>query len=255
MYFKNFPELQYNNKALSNILIKSNAINLFKNSYFLENYYLKDEDTPENISYRLYGVPDYSWAILMINDLYNREYDWPLHSKKLDEYIEDKYNYSCVFFLDSKISFIFSDVVKINSFDVKSFDRDLNKFNLTSKTLQINKNNYVNLYNKNNEQIISIKPDRVVYEGSQALNRFELNNEIISPRNIASNSISYINGYINGYVNPLIESAVITNSSNEHKLNDAKRNIVYLKKEYISAFTTAIQNELIKTKNMSITNE
>ena len=257
MYFNQFPELQYNNQELKNILLKINTINFFKNSYFLENYYIKDADTPENISYRLYGDAQYSWVVLMINDLYNREFDWPFNSQKLDEYVEEKYNYSSVFFLDSKISFSYSSVAKINTFNVSGFNRDINEFKLNTRvtSAQINKNQNVTLYDKDNNIISQIKPDRVVYDGMYSLNRFEIAGETISPRKSATQQFSYLTGYINEYTNNIVESAVITNTVHEHKLNDKKRSIVYLKAEYLSQLIKLIENEFKKIKLKSSLDE
>lgn len=251
MYFNNFPSINYNNKELCNILVKFHSINLYKDSSFLENYYLQDEDTPENISYRMYKTSEYSWVVLFINEMFNREYDWPLSAAKMDEYVENKYNTSCVFFLDEKINFSFSDVKKLHNYEILSYDRDLNKFNLKTKITSLP--SIVNLYDKNNDIIKQIQPDRVVYEGSQALNRFEINNEIINPRQLVSEGgVAYLTGYINSTTNPIIESAVVTNSQYEYKLNDSKKSIVLLKQQYIFSFLDSIKTEMSKLKNLGI---
>ena len=254
MYFHNFPTINYNDKELCNILVKFNSINLYKDSYFLENYYLQDEDTPENISYRLYNTPEHSWVILFINEMYNREFDWPLNSAKMDEYIQNKYNYSCVFFSDEKINFSFSKVHRIQNYEVSSYDRDLNKFNL--KTKITNLPSTVNLYDINNNIIKQIQPNRVVYESSQALNRFEIDGKIINARqNVSQGGISYLTGYINSITNPIVESATITNSAHEYKLNDNKKSIVLLKNQFIYSFLNSIKTELSLLSNLGISED
>jgi len=251
MYFNNFPTINYNDKELCNILIKFNSINLYKDSTFLENYYLQDEDTPENISYRMYKDSGYSWVVLFVNEMFNREFDWPLNATKMDEFVSSKYNYSSVFFSDEKINFSFSKVKKINNYKILSYDRDLNKFNLNTKINSLPST--VNLYDKDDILIKQIQPDRVVYEGSQGLNKFEINNKIINARQLVSQGgISYLHGYINSISNPIVESAVVTNSQYEYKLNDSKKQIVLLKQQYIFSFMDSLKTELSKLNNLGI---
>ncbi len=57
-----------------------------------QKYTVKDEETPESISNRLYGNVKYYWVILLTNKIYDRYYDWPMTERILKKYISDKYD-------------------------------------------------------------------------------------------------------------------------------------------------------------------
>lgn len=258
MYFKKFPELVYQDKALTNILVKVEAINIFKNLTFLENYYIKDEDTPESLSYNLYNTVDYSWTFLFINEMFNREYDWPLTRQKFDELMQTKYSNSCVFISDSSINFSFSKVKKINNFFVKSYDRDINKFVLNQKVFpsQLNQTSSLFLYDENGDKInlnpITNNNFRIVYEEAFSLHSFIEDKEIINSRKNVNQSIDYLTGYINKNYNELVESKVRTIVNYENDLNDKKRNILYIRPSFIGVFNSLIDKELTRIKSESI---
>lgn len=54
-------------------------------------YTLKENETIENLSYTLYGSPNYYWVIMLINERFDRFYDFPLSYGQFEEYMIDKY--------------------------------------------------------------------------------------------------------------------------------------------------------------------
>lgn len=64
--------------------IKDNAV-LFKK------YEIKDEERPDMVSYKFYKNSNYDWIILMVNDIFDPYYEWPLSNRILEEFIKDKY--------------------------------------------------------------------------------------------------------------------------------------------------------------------
>jgi hypothetical protein len=55
---------------------------------------LTDGDTPEIISYKLYGVSYYHWVILWLNQMYDYKAEWPLNSNELNKLIDSKWGVS-----------------------------------------------------------------------------------------------------------------------------------------------------------------
>lgn len=49
-------------------------------------------DTPESVSYKVYGTVDYYWVILLMNDVKDRYYDWPLNLQDFEAYVKEKYD-------------------------------------------------------------------------------------------------------------------------------------------------------------------
>jgi hypothetical protein len=54
-------------------------------------YEIRDGELPHMISYRLYGTVDYWWTILMMNNIYDFDNQWPRNPSQLNDYIERKY--------------------------------------------------------------------------------------------------------------------------------------------------------------------
>ena len=57
-------------------------------------YDIKDEERVDQISYRIYDTVDYWWTILLFNNIYDLEEQWPRSEKSLRRYIEKKYPYN-----------------------------------------------------------------------------------------------------------------------------------------------------------------
>lgn len=101
MYFTNVPKLYYPftiNDAEQLIVLKDITHNVrFKEivkdkitSY--EYYTIQDGDTPEVISEKIYGTPNYHWAIMLLNDRFDYLTDFPIPVKVFDKYLSDKYD-------------------------------------------------------------------------------------------------------------------------------------------------------------------
>lgn len=54
-------------------------------------YTIKDGELPHMISHRLYDTVDYWWTILLLNDIYDFDNQWPKSYDELNEYIDRKY--------------------------------------------------------------------------------------------------------------------------------------------------------------------
>lgn len=62
-------------------------------------YDIKDGETPEMVSQRFYGSPDYHWIIMLLNDRYDVLNEWPLSTVQMDRYMRDTYgtgNYNLI---------------------------------------------------------------------------------------------------------------------------------------------------------------
>lgn len=97
-YFTLFPKTYY--LANDDVLVYLTKLNTrfafeetFKeNTSLYYNYSVTDADTPESIAYKLYGSPERHWMVLLLNDIVDPMYDWPLNQRSLIKYIESKYS-------------------------------------------------------------------------------------------------------------------------------------------------------------------
>ena len=109
-YFESFPRLLYtfdkntvNIQSVTNIFARTAFLRDIKNNVDVSyEYSVKDSDTPEIIAHKEYGDAYRSWIILLFNNLINPNYDWPLKSDSLNDYIQTKYNQT----LDEAVSTI-----------------------------------------------------------------------------------------------------------------------------------------------------
>jgi hypothetical protein len=52
---------------------------------------VRDGELPHMISFRLYGTVDYWWTILLLNNIYDFDEQWPRSYEVLNDYIDRKY--------------------------------------------------------------------------------------------------------------------------------------------------------------------
>ncbi len=99
MYFENFPTIAYDatsNKTyqtVSDILIRVVARARVKTRDVLfTKYTVMENETPESVAFDFYGRSQYHWIILMLNQYYDRYYDWPMSQRNLQAYVLNKYS-------------------------------------------------------------------------------------------------------------------------------------------------------------------
>jgi len=97
-YFSYFPKTVYSLNSLdvdavTNIVSRFGFEQSFKNnsSVYYE-YDIQDGDTPEIIASKFYNSPDRYWVILMINDIVDPQFDFPLDQRTIISFIDEKYS-------------------------------------------------------------------------------------------------------------------------------------------------------------------
>ena len=99
-YFRNIPKVKYDiNGAEPNKYL--NVTNIMKRISFkpsviedITDYYpyrVKDGERPDIISHQKYGSVAYAYLIMLINDIYDPLFDWPLTSQQFEKYLISKY--------------------------------------------------------------------------------------------------------------------------------------------------------------------
>jgi hypothetical protein len=103
MYFAKFPKFLYgftiNGKTefkivkdiSQNVRVKKEIL---ANVTLYDEYDIKDGETPEIISEKVYGSPLYHWVIMICNERFNYVDDFPLSQYELEKYIINKYGSS-----------------------------------------------------------------------------------------------------------------------------------------------------------------
>ena len=100
MYFDdNFPIIPYDSvgdykfKDVTNLLRRvALRAKVRTNVLLYDTYDVKNGETPESLSHRLYGDSEYHWIIMLVNDITDRYHDWPMSEAQFSQYIKDKYS-------------------------------------------------------------------------------------------------------------------------------------------------------------------
>ena len=97
-YFDTFPKISYSFDGFKTSEIITNVISRFaleqslkENASIYYTHDVRDGDTPEILSAKLYGSPDKHWIIMMMNDIIDVGYDWPMDYRTLNRFIDAKY--------------------------------------------------------------------------------------------------------------------------------------------------------------------
>ena len=94
--FNGVPLVQYNNTLVTDLTQNLTVSWTPGNVYFI-NYSIKDGDTAENISYRLWNDSSLSWILCLINNIIDPFFDWPLRSDEMLDYTKNKYGAANVY--------------------------------------------------------------------------------------------------------------------------------------------------------------
>ena len=99
-YFRNIPNVLYDingtepnqYRAVTNIMkrvtFRPSVIENISDYY---PYRVREGERPDIVSFQKYGTVAYSYLILLLNDIHDPLFDWPLHSRQFENYIIEKY--------------------------------------------------------------------------------------------------------------------------------------------------------------------
>lgn len=243
--FKNYTATIYDNFLITDIFKRISFSDSFKNSSFVFEYTIKDEDSIMSMSYNYYNTTEYVWYILSINDIQNYFKEYPIKNNIINEFIEDKYPTSSLilnprFLYEnninlSKITHIGNDN---NKYSIKNYNKSLCKL-VTNEQIPEGISNFefineIYVYLDTGEKILIDKDEdgfKLSYLDSFSVHHFEYDQEIVDPfSNIPGTNISFLESFANNEN----EKYAIINYSYEIKNNDDKRKILFINSDLIS---------------------
>ena len=99
-YFRNIPKVGYDIYGTEPNKYR-NVTNIMKRISFkpsiiedISDYYpyrVKDGERLDILSFQKYGTVAYAYLIMLINDIYDPLFDWPLSSQQFEKYLTNKY--------------------------------------------------------------------------------------------------------------------------------------------------------------------
>lgn len=98
-YFSRFPVINYGFQnangeyqlAMVNPTVHIRIVEKLKQSIkVFYDYDIQDDERPDSVSVKLYGSPDYTWILLLLNSIFSL-FDWPLTNTEFVAYLAEKY--------------------------------------------------------------------------------------------------------------------------------------------------------------------
>ena len=98
-YFSKFPKIYFTLNdgqsvdRITNIMAKFSLNDSIKdNTAVYYEYDITESDTPEIVANKMYGSPERHWVVLMMNNIVDPQYDWPMTTITLNNFIDAKYS-------------------------------------------------------------------------------------------------------------------------------------------------------------------
>ena len=219
-YFSRFPAVavERNNKPIiiTDFLPRVSLSEKFReNTVFMDDYLVKDGETPEIVSYLFYGKPVYHWLVLMVNDITNPREEWPIRDEQVTDLVYLKYDF--VLTVPSGAAYLVDDEITSDTGG---------SFLVTSKT-----GNTVRLRSQVGKTILTTSS--ILTNARTSASNLTVSS-VTDPEEGVHHYFDTELGYIvdagySAFTNP------VTNYQHEVDVNDAKRSIKVLGKLYVEA--------------------
>lgn len=90
MFFKPYPEVDYNDVKTPDISATTSIESYGRDSFF--EYEIEEGETPEMIAHRVYGDTEYAAFLLRMNNITDPYDQWPLGESALQSIAQSKYD-------------------------------------------------------------------------------------------------------------------------------------------------------------------
>jgi len=154
-FFNYFPKTLYtaNNRTggldtVTNIIARFGFESTLKNnSAAFYKYDIQEGDTPEIIATKFYDNPERHWVVLLFNDIYDPQWDWPLQYKSFIDYVDKKY--SVPEYADTANTSVSGLSWAMNVSNVQSYVKVVTRTNIDNisieEKLEVDANTYVTI--------------------------------------------------------------------------------------------------------------
>lgn len=91
-YFRNLPEIRYNNVLVRDVTRRVNFLKQsIENPYVFLPYTIQEGERAEEIAYHYYGDANYAWLVYLANNIVDPYHQWPMDEETFHNYLIDKY--------------------------------------------------------------------------------------------------------------------------------------------------------------------
>ena len=226
-YFKHFPTIDFDVKNDGELIKAKDIFRSIRVGSDVEDaitgyeyYYIGDQERPDVLSTKIYGDSTMYWLFWMVNPHLATYEDWPKSQRVLERYIKRKYSGKAL------VSSVSTDIVNTSE------DKFLQGEKVVGSTSSAF--GYVTKIDPTNNQIVvndtqgSFQQGETV-TGSKSTKSFTLS----SVRNFKDSPHHYETS--EGLKTSISTNNIpVSNNDYEQKFNDDKRNIKYIKIEYLN---------------------
>lgn len=231
-YFRQVPDFEYVNrnpkeKNISEYITTKNLFkrakireDIFENVSFFEKYQIIGDERPDNVAFKFYGDEALDWLVLLSNNIVNVQSEWPMPQQSFDNYLLDKYgSYERL----NSVGDTGDEFYPPHHFEVKEDVKDSRGIILIPKGIKLGYRVEFKIIGDSLKRVAVpyFLPGKSVIQNNESSPVFgysyfdsELRTEVVIPTE--------------EFVVP------VTNYEYEQNLEDQKRNIFILKKQYLN---------------------
>tara|TARA_R110000782_G_scaffold10750_1_gene33259 strand:- start:449 stop:1192 length:744 start_codon:yes stop_codon:yes gene_type:complete len=237
MFFQRFPKTQYDfyesGKTTTIPDLFRNVSSADKRFVAATTYqdYFVNEERPDQLSFKLYGTPDFHWSFFIVNDkLKGGINDWPLTYNDLNDYIDDK-------FLNNVIRLYreVDDDINYNSISGYWSVGQVLTGATSGATATVTKRD------EKNNQLTFTYNTSTSFSSTETINGSTT--EVITDKydiRLGKNAVHHFedadNNLVSNFENYRLPTGFVTNSDYEKDLNDKKSSIRVIRSKYIEEF-------------------
>jgi len=218
-YFSYFPEIAYvsrtNDRSSSDeyIVVK----NIFKRAKLRDDFYnvvtafddymIISDERPDQVAEAVYGDPRYDWVVLITNNITNIRDQWPLNAQDFQKYLLDKYGSE-------------EELTKVHHY-ITEVSIDTKKRIVVPEGLRVDSN-------FNSQYLDQTTRQEINYGGT--LNSLSTIDSVGTVKDANGNVVTHDN------------ILAVSNYEYEENLNDAKRRIKLLKKDFLNVVVSDMRS-------------
>ena len=92
-YFQNFPTIDYEGVQVKDITRRNSFTNFVTANPMIHlPYTIKEGYKPEDVANAYYGSTDFTWLVMMSNNIIDPYHQWPMAEADFNAYLVDKYS-------------------------------------------------------------------------------------------------------------------------------------------------------------------
>ena len=234
-YFRYIPDFEYISRGpdqigssdftkVKNFFVRGKIReDIFGNVTSFDRYIVEGDERPDNVAYKIYGDQNLDWIVLLSNNIIDIYSEWPLSQNNFDNYLLEKYgNYQSIY------STKYYETLEI---------KDSQGVVIVPAGLKVS-NQYIDL-------------DKTVIQRETVINQFTgqptVVEFVIPNPNYLKLKPTYFQFFDYGIGKDVLYNNVIKEVSNydyEFKLNEEKRQIFVLKREYLGILIDQMEENL-----------